>query len=160
MKSIIVTLGIIGVLAFLYSCKQNKKCQTKDMESNEVITEKNEDNTKSESRMNSVLNDIYGVTKVNELPISPTVGITMEFHLNDGKLMGNGGCNKYGGKLAWDGKVLKISQVMATKMACQNLPLEKAFFQAMEKVDGYQTKKGVLLLTVNGVPVIEARRMD
>lgn len=159
MKSLLLIVVTLGVVAFLYSCNRNKKCQTKDKESVESISEKSEE-TKDESMVNSVLNDVYGVVKVNDQLISPKVGMTLEFHLKEGKLNGNGGCNNYGGKLAFEENVLKISEVMATKMACQNLSLEQAFFKAMRSVNGYQSKKGILFLTADGNPVIEARRMD
>jgi len=155
MKSVILIVVALGIVTFLYSCNRNKKCQTTDTKSAEVTTE-----NKEESINNSVLNDIYGVVKVNDKDITPKVGMTLEFHLNEGRLNGSGGCNNYGGKMGLDGEVLTISEVRATKMACQNLSLEQDFFSAMRKVNGYQAKKGVLFLTFDGKVLIEARRMD
>jgi heat shock protein HslJ len=63
----------------------------------------------------------------------------MEIHLNEGKIWGNGGCNKYSGNFKIGNGHLAVGQLMATKMACDMLDLETEFLQIMS---GQQLRYG------------------
>lgn len=161
MKIVVLSLTALGIIAALYSCNSKKKCQAKDKTATaETISEKVEESTKEERISESVMNDIYGVVKVYDQEVKPEVGITMELQLNQGRIIGQGGCNTYGGKMTMEGDSLKISEIRATKMACQHLNYEKDFFKAMRHVNGYSFSKGTLMFSQDGNVIIEAKRMD
>jgi heat shock protein HslJ/uncharacterized membrane protein len=63
----------------------------------------------------------------------------MEIDLNQGKLWGTGGCNKYSGNFEIGNGHLAVGQVMATKMACDMLDIETEFLQSLS---GQQLRYG------------------
>ena len=160
MKSLLLIIAVLGAVTLLYSCNRNKKCQAKDKEVAVTSTEETDSKSKEDRIEESVLNDVYGVVKVYDQVIKPEVGMTLELHLNESKVSGNGGCNQYRGAMELNEEAIKFSQVMGTKMACQNLDLEKSFFKALRYVNGYHFSKGTLFFTQDGTVLIEAKRMD
>ena len=59
---------------------------------------------------------------------------------------GSAGCNRFFGNYEMDGDKLKFSPLGATRMACPDLQLETEFFKALETVDTYSIKDGLLSL--------------
>jgi len=51
----------------------------------------------------------------------------------DGKVSGNGGCNRFGGSFEEDGSLLTFGPLMSTKMACEVLDSEQIFFGILAK---------------------------
>lgn len=79
----------------------------------------------------------------------------------DGGISGRGGCNRYAGQLEIGGETLRIGPVAATLMACAEalMAQERRFFEALERVDGFDIDaSGALLLRAQGDTVIVARR--
>lgn len=56
---------------------------------------------------------------------------TLEFDFAEGRLGGNGGCNRYNGVFELNGNSLKIGSLMSTKMACDNLKGESKYMQLL-----------------------------
>jgi heat shock protein HslJ len=54
------------------------------------------------------------------------------FQPKDNKVNGNAGCNNFFGNYQINGEQITISNVGATKMACQNMQLETSFFQLLQ----------------------------
>lgn len=68
--------------------------------------------------------------------------------VQDSRVSGNGGCNRYSGPADMAAGKARFGPLVATRMACENLPVEQAYFAAMEKVRGYRLDgDGALLLT-------------
>lgn len=55
---------------------------------------------------------------------------TIEF--KDGRLSGNGGCNRYNGQYKLEGNVLKVGPVMSTRMACDFMAGEAKFLKVLD----------------------------
>lgn len=72
--------------------------------------------------------------------------IYIQFNEAEKKVNGRGGCNRFFGNYEKDGDKLKFSPLGATRMACPDLQLETEFFKALETVDTYSIKDGVLSL--------------
>lgn len=72
--------------------------------------------------------------------------IYIQFNEAEKKVNGRGGCNRFFGNYEMDGDKLKFSPLGATRMACPDLQLETEFFKALETVDTYSIKDGVLSL--------------
>ena len=49
----------------------------------------------------------------------------------EGKVSGNGGCNRFGGAYTQDGTALSFGPLMSTKMACMILSDEQKFFDVL-----------------------------
>lgn len=56
---------------------------------------------------------------------------TIEFNLEEGRIGGNAGCNKYGASFTVNDQYITINQILATRMACPNLQGENLFIGAL-----------------------------
>lgn len=72
--------------------------------------------------------------------------VYLQFNEAEKKVNGRGGCNRFFGNYEMDGDKLKFSPLGATRMACPDLQLETEFFKALETVDTYSIKDGLLSL--------------
>jgi heat shock protein HslJ len=69
---------------------------------------------------------------------------------------GNGGCNAFGGSFSKNGYQIKISQIMSTKMFCEETSgIENKFLENLEKVTSYEFVKGKLNLLAGDRVVLE-----
>ena len=69
---------------------------------------------------------------------------------------GNGGCNVFGGNFSKNGFAIKISQIISTKMFCEETSsIESKFLQNLEKVTRYQFFDGKLILLGGEKPLLE-----
>ena len=55
---------------------------------------------------------------------------TIEF--KEGRLSGNGGCNRYNGQYKLEGNILKVGPVMSTRMACDFISGEAKFLKVLD----------------------------
>ena len=79
---------------------------------------------------------------------------TFSFDFDKNRVGGNGGCNGFGGTLTETGDGIKISQIISTKMFCENgSDVENRYFSALEKVTKYQIREGKLQL-LNGATIV------
>jgi len=81
--------------------------------------------------------------------------------LPDGRLAGNGTCNRILGRYEAQGERLTISPAGTTMMACPEalMTQERRFLDALARVDGYRIDEtGALVLTAAGSAAITARR--
>lgn len=69
---------------------------------------------------------------------------------------GNGGCNGFGGDLEKSGSRIKISNVISTKMFCENgSDVENKFLSRLERVSKYEIKNGRLFLMADDKILLE-----
>ena len=68
-------------------------------------------------------------------------------YLPDGTLQGEGPCNSYGGQLAALPPQWSLGAVRATRMACDDLAAEAAFFAALAKMTAADQTADSLTLT-------------
>ena len=69
---------------------------------------------------------------------------------------GNGGCNAFGGNMTKAGNKIKISQIISTKMFCEDLQeVENKFFANLDRVTEYEIKDEKLFLMANKTVILE-----
>lgn len=79
----------------------------------------------------------------------------------DGKITGNGGCNRFFGTYTQDGNMLKVGPLGSTKMACANLRQEQAFFEILNTARTIEATHTVLVLKgENNTPLLTLQRRD
>jgi heat shock protein HslJ len=67
-----------------------------------------------------------------------------------GKLRGEGPCNRYFGSVIREGRMFAPGMFSYTKMACEHITAETAFFQAMQGITTAQEGAGTLVLSGSG----------
>lgn len=75
-------------------------------------------------------------------------GNTPTLVIENGKISGNAGCNRYFGTLVLDAKTgsFQSSQVGATRMACENMSVENNFLKMLEQANKYNVSGNTLEL--------------
>ena len=68
------------------------------------------------------------------------------FEVADKRFTGNGGCNQINGNYALDKNEIKFTDVIATKMACNDIEFENAFLSTLSSVDRYEVNGNDLVL--------------
>jgi uncharacterized membrane protein len=81
------------------------------------------------------LNDIWVLTRLGDRPLAAqdfTRGLpTIEFHMADNRVVGHGGCNRFSGSFQVRGNQITFRQIAATRMACPDMDVEKAFLSGI-----------------------------
>jgi heat shock protein HslJ len=81
---------------------------------------------------------------------------TLSFDFDKNRVGGNGGCNGFGGTLTANGGEIKISQIISTKMFCENgSDVENKYLPKLEQVNKYKISDGKLQLLNNEMMVLE-----
>ncbi|MBG6235612.1 heat shock protein HslJ [Pedobacter sp. CAN_A7] len=74
------------------------------------------------------LNTIWTLQSIGGTKIDPAKylqgGPAMEIRLNDKRVAGNAGCNRFSGSFGVDGEEVVFGPLMSTKMACENMDIE------------------------------------
>ncbi len=68
------------------------------------------------------------------------------FEVVEKRFTGNGGCNQINGNYTLDKNEIKFTDVIATKMACNDIEFENAFLSTLGSVDRYEVNGNDLLL--------------
>lgn len=108
--------------------------------------------TDTHTSMNAELIEKYWkLIEINGKKIEPSDKWSKEPHIifkaAANRVNGNGGCNGFSGSYTLDeNNRLVISQVMATKMACENMEIEDQLFGALNAVRAYSVQGDTLLL--------------
>lgn len=116
-----------------FSHKVSVTFQSSDMEKAKTFTGCGEyvqaDNVPAELVGRWILNKINKTVVQNN---SSYKNPTMEINASEGKVIGNGGCNRYSGSIKSLGEnKISISKVMSTKMACPGMDMEMKYFEAL-----------------------------
>lgn len=115
------------------------KAITGDLESKYILTKVDAD----------IVEEYWKLIELNGSPIAPKPNGGRESHMllkaANGNVAGNGGCNSFrGGFILEDGNRIRFTQVAATKMACDNLPIETKFFEALSMTEMYSVDNDTL----------------
>jgi len=62
------------------------------------------------------------------------------------RFSGNGGCNQINGSYSVDKKEIKFTEVLSTKMSCNDIEFENTFLSTLSSIDHYEVKGSDLLL--------------
>ena len=65
------------------------------------------------------------------------------------KFSGNGGCNQINGNYSVDKKEIRFTEVLSTKMTCNDIEFENTFLSALNSIDRYEFTGTDLLLKKN-----------
>ncbi len=137
-------MWFLSVFILLLACNESKKA------SNEKPLDKSNSKEAESTRVAPELEGIYILQKFNKETIKNTTSYkspTIEIELSEGKVRGNGGCNKYSGNIGFlEEKQIKIDQVSTTEVACPQSDLEGRYLQAITG--------GILTYKMNGNEVI------
>lgn len=72
-----------------------------------------------------------------------------------GKISGKGGCNRYSAPAKFVRGMIEIGPIVSTKMACDQLESEQAFFSALERSKAFRVEEGKMtLFDEDGKPLI------
>ena len=76
---------------------------------------------------------------------------TIEF-AEEGKVMGNAGCNRYFGSASIDGRTIEFGSLGSTRKMCHEsiMNQEMAFMQALDIVKRWDMKNGLLFMYAGG----------
>jgi heat shock protein HslJ len=106
---------------------------------------------------------VTGVNNGKQAVVSVIIGteLTLQFGA-DGKLQGNGGCNRFNGSFSEDGKALRIDRLAGTRMACPEpegrMAQEAQLLAALESVARARRDGDKLeLRTATGAMAVSAR---
>ena len=97
----------------------------------------------------------WKLTLIENQPVGDSKAF-IKFDEQNRRAGGNGGCNGYGGTLTRNGNQIKISQIISTKMACQNgSDVENKFFRNLDRVDRFEIVGDRLRLLAGNQAVLE-----
>jgi len=83
----------------------------------------------------------WTVTELKGVPVQQSGGrrdAHIIFEAADRKFRGNGGCNQLSGNYSLDKKVIHFSEIIATKMSCDDINFENLFLNELGRVDRYE----------------------
>ena len=95
------------------------------------------------ARQNWVLVEMKGV------PVQQSGGrrdAHIVFEVAEKRFTGNGGCNQINGNYTLDKNEIKFTDVIATKMACNDIEFENAFLSTLSSIDRYEINGNDLVL--------------
>ena len=89
------------------------------------------------------------LTEMKRVPVQLSGGrrdAFIEFRINEKRFAGNGGCNQINGNYSVDKNNIHFSEVISTKMSCEDIAFENTFLDLLNKVDRFEQKEDRLLL--------------
>jgi len=95
--------------------------------------------------VNQLFNKEWKLVKINGKTVRTTKAfIVFSPHQ---RVNGNLGCNNFSGNFGTNGKTLKLTQLVSTRMMCiDSMKIEDGFTAALNKIDNFKIKNGELLL--------------
>ena len=89
------------------------------------------------------------VVEMKGVPVQQSGG-RRDAHINFGiaekRFTGNGGCNQVNGNYSIDKKEIRFTEVLSTKMSCNDIEFENAFLSTLSSIDHYEVNGNDLLL--------------
>ena len=83
----------------------------------------------------------WTVTEMKGVPVQQSGGrrdAHIVFETADKRFRGNGGCNQINGNYSLDKREIHFTDVVATKMSCDDIQFENAFLNELGRVDRYE----------------------
>jgi heat shock protein HslJ/uncharacterized membrane protein len=109
------------------------------------------------------LHDIWALEELDTLTRKdlPATRPYIEIHLDDNRLMGNGGCNLINGDIEVRGHEISISPLISTRRYCPDQSIEDLFLRHFsEKTFQYEIENGFLTLFQEDKKVMAFRKID
>jgi len=70
----------------------------------------------------------------------------ISFEVTDKRFSGNGGCNQINGNYTLDKNNIHFTEVLSTKMSCNDIEFENVFISTLSSIDHYEVRGNDLLL--------------
>ena len=89
------------------------------------------------------------LTEMKGVPVQLSGGrrdAFINFDANEKRFTGNGGCNQISGKYRLDKNNIHFSEVVSTKMSCEDIAFENSFLAILNSVNKYEMRRNDLLL--------------
>jgi heat shock protein HslJ len=89
------------------------------------------------------------LTELKGVPVQLSGGrrdAYINFEPREKRFSGNGGCNQISGNYSLDRKSIHFSEVISTKMSCDDIAFENSFLSTLNNVDRYEVRGDDLLL--------------
>lgn len=109
------------------------------------------------------LNDIWAVTHLYAKPIDLSAKRpNMEINLKMMKILGLGGCNNYMGKIErYTTDEILFGPIAGTKMMCENIKTEQAYYNALTATRSYEVKNlSLIFFDEAGNELIRFQKVD
>ena len=94
-------------------------------------------------------NQQWVVVEMKKVPVQQSGGrrdAHITFDVNAKRFSGNGGCNQVNGNYSVDKNEIRFTEVVSTKMSCNDIEFENAFLSTLGGVDHYEVNGSDLLL--------------
>ena len=94
-------------------------------------------------------NQQWVVVEMKKVPVQQSGGrrdAHITFDVNAKRFSGNGGCNQVNGSYSVDKNEIRFTEVVSTKMSCNDIEFENAFLSTLGGVDRYEVNGSDLLL--------------
>lgn len=91
----------------------------------------------------------WAVVEMKGVPVQQSGGrrdAHIVFEITEKKFRGNGGCNQINGTYDLDKKEIHFTDVIATKMSCEDIDFENVFLTELGRVDRYESNGNELRL--------------
>ena len=89
------------------------------------------------------------VTEMKGVPVQLSGGrrdAFIDFRINEKRFEGNGGCNQISGNYTLDKNEIQFTEIISTKMSCEDIAFENTFLDLLKRVDRYEQKGYDLVL--------------
>ena len=109
------------------------------------------------------LNDIWSVTHLYAKPVELSAKRpNMEINLKMMKILGMGGCNDYMGKIErYTTNEILFGPIAGTKMMCDNIKTEQAYYNALAATRSYEVKNlSLIFFDEAGNELIRFQKVD
>ena len=94
-------------------------------------------------------NQRWVLTTMKDVPVQQSGGrrdAFIRFNVTEKKFSGNGGCNQINGNYTLDKNEIRFTDVIATKMSCNDIEFENTFLSTLSSIDRYEMNGTDLLL--------------
>jgi heat shock protein HslJ len=81
----------------------------------------------------------------------------ISFDIGNKRIDGNGGCNTINGNYTVSRNTIRFTDVIATKMSCNDIEFENTFLSTLNTVDRYEVKANEILLKKKRTTVLVLR---
>jgi heat shock protein HslJ len=146
------SIFIISLVVAMAACTSGNK------QSGDACNPTTEQKSKTASSADDLLGKKWDLSELNGSPLTLDAMFPGKPYLvfeERNRIAGNLGCNGFGGNLEFKGNnEIKISEIVATKMACPNLKVEQAFLEALNTTKSFHVENNTLMLSNENQEVI------
>ena len=102
----------------------------------------------------------WAVVEMKGVPVQQSGGrkdAYISFDFGDKRITGNGGCNHISGNYSVNRSIIRFSDIVSTKMSCNDIEFENTFLSTLGSVDHYQMRGNDILLKRKKTTVLVLR---